>query len=93
MILLVTGGRTFCEATPGREREDYMAERIALGFALDWIKPDGVVCDDENGAGRWARIWCERRGVPTMIGAYEAAVVFPEGEAPAGVDIFSVTVK
>ena len=63
MILLVTGGRTFCEAVEGKSREDYMAERMALGFALDWIGPSSVIVGDADGADRWTRIWCERRGV------------------------------
>ena len=64
MILLVTGGRDFCEATDGKSREDYMAERQALGFALDMIKPTSVLVGDAAGADRWAVIWCDRRGIP-----------------------------
>lgn len=85
MILLITGGRTFCESTPDKSREDYMAERVALGFALDWIKPDAVVTDGREGAGRWASIWAERRGVRCDIGmaiTADAAIVFPGGHRP-----------
>lgn len=67
VILLITGGRDFCEAvtTAGieRDRETYMAERVALGFALDFIAPSSVIVGDASGADRWARIWCERRSV------------------------------
>lgn len=67
MILLVTGGRDFCEAvtTSGspRDRDLYMDERRALGFALDMIGPSSVIVGDATGADRWARIWCEKRGV------------------------------
>lgn len=63
-VLLITGGRTFCEAAPGRERDEYMAERVALGFALDMIGPSAVIVGDADGADRWAKIWCDRRGVP-----------------------------
>jgi len=63
-VLLVTGGRTFCEATDGKPRDDYMAERQALGFALDMINPSSVIVGDADGADRWAVIWCDRRGVP-----------------------------
>jgi hypothetical protein len=63
MILLVTGGRDFCEA---RDGADHMNERRALGWALDYIKPDRVMHGDcPTGADRWAQIWCERRGVPS----------------------------
>ena len=67
MILLVTGGRTFCEAIDGKSREDYMAERVALGFALDTIAPSSVIVGDADGADRWARIWCERRSVACHV--------------------------
>lgn len=63
-VLLVTGGRTFCESTPGKSRDDYMAERIALGFALDYIKPSSVIVGDADGADRWAKIWCNKRSIP-----------------------------
>lgn len=95
MILLVTGGRTFCEVN-GRDRDEYMAERVALGFTLDWIGPSSVIVDGHDGAGRWTAIWAERRGVRCDIGmaiTADAAVVFPGGHVPSGVDIFSVTVK
>lgn len=62
--LLITGGRTFCEATPDKPRDVYMAERVALGFALDFIGPSSVIVGDADGADRWAIIWCERRGDP-----------------------------
>ena len=64
MILLVTGGRSFCEKRPGA---DHMSERIALGFALDYIKPSSVIVGDAGGADRWAKIWCDRRGVPCEV--------------------------
>lgn len=66
--LLITGGRDFCESvtTAGieRDRETYMAERVALGFALDMIGPSKVYVGDADGTDRWAIIWCDRRGVP-----------------------------
>jgi len=86
VILLVTGGRDFCEAvtTAGieRDRETYMAERIALGFALDFIAPSSVIVGDASGADRWARIWCDRRGVSISDGRAESALVFPGGYRP-----------
>lgn len=60
MILLVTGGRDFCEQ---RDGADHMGERMALGWALDWLSPSRVIVGDATGADRWAVIWCERRGV------------------------------
>lgn len=41
-----------------------MSERIALGFALDYIAPSSVIVGDADGADRWAKIWCDKRGVP-----------------------------
>lgn len=67
MILLATGGRTFCESTEGKSRDDYMAERSALGFALDFIQPTGVIVGDANGADRWVGIWADKRGVPCEV--------------------------
>jgi len=94
MILLVTGGRTFCEAIEGKSREDYMAERMALGFVLDMIGPSEVVCGFDNGAERWARVWCERRGVTAMVDAdYTEAVVFPGGRVSIDIPTYEVTVK
>ena len=70
-VLLVTGGRTFCEATetdgPPRDRDLYMSERRALGFALDYIAPSSVVVGDSTGADRWTAIWAERRGVACRV--------------------------
>lgn len=67
-VLLITGGRDFCESVTSkgepRDRDLYMDERRALGFALDYISPSGVIVGDASGADRWAKIWCERRGVP-----------------------------
>jgi hypothetical protein len=67
MILLVTGGRDFCESvtTDGkpRERDLYMDERRALAFSLDYIAPSAVIVGDASGADRWAKIWCDKRGV------------------------------
>lgn len=60
MILLVTGGRDFCEQ---RDGADHMGERMSLGWALDWIGPTKVIVGDAKGADRWAAIWCEKRGV------------------------------
>lgn len=68
MKVLITGGRDFCEAetTDGkpRDREIYMSERRALGFALDFVNPTSLVVGDATGADRWAKIWCERRSIP-----------------------------
>jgi len=67
-VLLVTGGRDFCEATTStgqpRDREVYMAERVALGFTLDMINPSSILVGDADGADRWAVIWCDRRSIP-----------------------------
>ncbi len=96
MILLITGGRTFCEATDGKSRDDYMAERVALGFALDWIKPSSVIVDGMHGAGRWAEIWAKRRGVRCEIGmsiTADDAIVFPGGHAPTDIPAYEVTVR
>lgn len=75
-VLLVTGSRTFCEATPDKSREDYMDERRALGFALDWIKPTKIIHGGAKGADRWAGIWADKRGV-------ECHVEYATGEWPA----------
>ena len=65
---MVTGGRDFCESVTSkgepRDRDLYMDERWALGFALDYISPSGVIVGDASGADRWAKIWCDKRGVP-----------------------------
>jgi hypothetical protein len=69
-VLLVTGGRSFCEPTQDgtdRDRDLYMDERRALGFALDYIKPSSIIVGDADGADRWAAIWAERRGVPCRV--------------------------
>lgn len=79
MILLITGSRTFCEATTDKPREVYMAERVALGFALDFISPSSVIAEGDHGAGRWARIWAERRGVDVTAGRADECVRFPGG--------------
>ncbi len=63
----MTGGRTFCEAIDGKSREDYMAERMALGFALDWISPSLVIHGGATGADRWAGIWADKRGVRCQV--------------------------
>lgn len=96
MILLITGGRTFCEAIDGKLREDYMAERVALGFTLDWIGPTSVVVDGMSGAGRWASIWAERRGVRCDVGmaiTADAAICFPGGYMPPDIPAYEVTVR
>lgn len=96
MILLITGGRAFCEAAQGKPREQFMAERVALGFTLDWIGPNSVIVDGMPGAGRWAAIWAERRGARCDIGmsiTADAAICFPGGHVPAGVPIYSVSLK
>lgn len=66
MILLVTGGRDFCEShtAAGEPRDGFMDERRALGFVLDYINPASVIVGDASGADRWAKIWCGRRSVP-----------------------------
>lgn len=62
MKTLITGGREFCEQ---REGADHMDERRALGFALDFVKPTSVIVGCcPTGADRWAKIWCDRRGIP-----------------------------
>lgn len=85
MILLITGSRDFCEAVEGKSRDDYMAERVALGFALDMIGPSAVVTDGNQGAGRWAAIWADRRGFRCDIGmeiTADECVCFPGGYRP-----------
>lgn len=67
MILLITGGRTFCEAIPDKSREQFMAERVALGFALDFISPTRIIHGGAKGADRWAGIWADKRGVPCHV--------------------------
>jgi YspA, cpYpsA-related SLOG family len=71
VILLVTGGRDFCEAVTSsgepRDRDLYMNERRALGYALDFLKPSAVIVGDATGADRWAKIWCDKRSVPCQI--------------------------
>lgn len=97
MILLITGGRDFCESVTSkgelRNRDDYMSERIALGFALDYIAPSSVIVGDADGADRWAKIWCERRGVPLSTDRPDYAVVFPGGRVHVGVEVFEVVVR
>jgi len=92
MILLITGSRTFCEATPGRERDEYMAERVALGFALDMIGPASIVAAGDMGATRWARIWAERRGVDVTAGMADSAIVFPGGHTPTDIPIYQASI-
>lgn len=71
MILLITGGRDFCESVTSkgepRERDVYMGERMALGFALDTINPKRIIHGGANGADRWAGIWAERRSIPCHV--------------------------
>jgi hypothetical protein len=97
MILLVTGGRDFCESVTSkgepRDRDDYMSERIALGFALDYIAPSSVIVGDADGADRWAKIWCDKRGVPLSTGQPDYAVVFPGGRIPSHVESYEVTLR
>lgn len=95
MILLITGSRTFCEATPDKSRDEYMAERVALGFALDMIGPSAIVTDSNPGAGRWASIWADRRGVRCDIGmamTADAAIIFPGGHTPADLPIYQASI-
>lgn len=80
-ILLVTGSRTFCEATPEKTRDEYMAERVALGFALDWIRPTKIIHGGAKGADRWAKIWADKRGVPCHIESADWSK--GRGEGPA----------
>ena len=89
-VLLITGGRTFCEKRPGA---DHMSERIALGFALDYIAPSSVIVGDADGADRWAKIWADKRGVSLSTERPDYAVVFPGGRIPGGVEIYRGTVK
>lgn len=94
-VLLVTGGRDFCEI---RDGADHMGERMALGWVMDWIGPSRVVVGSETtGADRWARIWCERRSVPCVTGErHERAVRFPGGRtdpAPTYEINFPITEK
>lgn len=91
-VLLITGGRTFCEAIPDKSREEYMAERVALGFALDMIGPSAVVTDGREGAGRWAAIWADRRSVPVSSGKPDAAIVFPGGYTPTDLPIYQASI-
>lgn len=71
MILLVTGGRDFCESVTSkgepRDRDVYMGERMALGYALDTINPTRIIHGGATGADRWAGIWADRRGVPCHV--------------------------
>lgn len=90
MILLITGGRDFCEV---RDGADHMTERRALGFALDFIAPSSVIVGDATGADRWAKIWADKRGVPLSSACPDAAVVFPGGRRPSHVESYEVSVK
>lgn len=93
MILLITGSRTFCEAIPDKPREQFMAERVALGFALDWIKPDAIIAEGDHGATRWARIWAERRSVDVAAGRADSALRFDGVGSIGGLPVFEVRVK
>lgn len=97
MILLITGGRDFCESvtTAGipRERDIYMSERVALGFALDYIAPSSVIVGDATGADRWAKIWADKRGVPLSTGRPDYAVVFPGGSRPRDIPIYEAIIR
>ncbi len=44
-----------------------MAERMALGFALDFIQPTKIIHGGAKGADRWVGIWAERRGVECHV--------------------------
>lgn len=94
MILLVTGGRDFCESVTSdgqpRDRDAFMPERVALGWSLDYIKPDGVIVGDATGADRWAKIWADKRGVPLSTARPDYAVVFPGGRVPNGLEFYEV---
>jgi hypothetical protein len=67
----VTGGRDFCESVTSkgepRDRDLYMAERQALGFALDAIGPTKIIHGGAKGADRWAGIWADKRGVECHV--------------------------
>lgn len=69
MILLVTGGRQFCESHDiagnalDKHRDRIMDERRALGLALDALNPTTVVTGGQRGADAWAAIWARKRGV------------------------------
>ena len=105
-VLLVTGGRSFCEPTQdgvARDRDLYMDERRALGFALDYIKPSSIIVGDADGADRWAAIWAERRGVPCRVfkagdrrPTPDAGLSFPGGFVRdlerAGIPVYEVNV-
>lgn len=87
MILLVTGAKGFCEVRPGM---DHMHERRSLGWTLDFIKPDAVISDGEPGAGRWARIWAEKRGIDVTAGRPDYCLSFDGGPIPEGVSAYQV---
>ena len=98
-IALITGGRDFCEQRPGA---DHMGERRALGFALDFVRPNAVhALENETGPAGLARIWCERRGVKfsTERRVPDLVVTFPGASVRAieranelGIDVFEVSV-
>lgn len=103
MRVLITGGRDFCEV---RDGVDYMDERRALGFALDFVNPSEIIVSkSETGTSRWARIWADKRGVNAIIvGSIQSAidlspkygVCFGTGGEQCrsmGLDVYEVDVK
>lgn len=97
MILLVTGGRDFCESVTSegqpRDRDLYMPERVALGWSLDALKPSGLIVGDATGADRWAKIWADKRGVPLSTASPDYAIMFPGGRRPSSVDVYEASVR
>ena len=73
-----------------------MAERVALGFALDWIGPNAIIVGSNPGSDRWATIWAERRGVRCDIGmaiTADECVCFPGGYAPDDIPTYEIAVR
>lgn len=71
-ILICTGGRTFAEQfdVAGKEiksKDLAMAERMALAWVLDTIKPSILITGGAHGADRWCAIWGVRRGIPSIV--------------------------
>ena len=103
--LEILGARAYCEAADGKAHDDVMAERRALGTALDLLAPTSLASPQTPGAGRWGAIWGERRNVPCQPpqGLPDAAVAFLPLDtwssdrmavlAKAGVPIYEVKLK
>lgn len=103
MRVLVTGSREFCEQ---RDGFDFMDERRALAFALDFAQPKEIIVSTaDSGASRWAKIWAEKRSVsiitiPDFNSAValkpEYAVCFGIGAKQCrehGIDCYEVRMK